>query len=385
MFNYYSSFDSRSESILFSFNNQIYSQRNCDLLNRENIILWDRKNNFLPSNYIDIKDVCNFYRIFQFKEIHDKWSDINIEQYNDYKKQIKSIIGSYKICNINPSVYDFIDLVPEKILNSFLVEQTKILNHLSEKLKEKFWFHNFFNFLKSDKCSTNVLTKLKYNINTTDGVRPVDLNFQSNFRFKSAPGTFSLFTLPKQDRGKVVPLDGHKLYCADFRQFEIRTFLRLCETDINFSKKEIYEDISKDLNLDKQTAKQQIIAYSYGQTNSKLEGFANKNNILNKINEEYFCYNEYPVILKQEDPDHIKIHTATQTISQYVFLQKLNKILELLDNRQSKFIFPLHDSVIVSIAPEEEYLIHDMYNILEDETYKIKQYIGKDFANLVEI
>lgn len=383
--NCYSSIIEKEKLQCFSLDGTYHLSKDKNSLPNSNLFLWDRKSNYLPPTYIDVKDLCNFYRVFSLEDAKKKWKNINCEEYAFRKQQIRSVVKSFKGTNINIGKLNLIQMIPEKIMTSYLESEVNLISSIVEQFQKEEWYKDLESFLLSDRCKTNVLSKMKYEINTATGPEKVDLTYQSNFRMKSLPGTCSLFTMLKTERKDIVPWPDHKLYTADFRQFEIRTLLKMCKADIDFSKGEIYEDIGKQFNLDKDNVKQQVIAYSYGQENEKLEDFIDKYEILNNIDDEYYEHDNMPVIIQRSDPDNIKVHTATQTISQYVFLQKLDKVMNLLDNKQSRFIFPLHDCVILSIHPEEMGLIDDLKNILEDDTYKIKQHLGDNLDEMVEI
>jgi hypothetical protein len=48
-------------------------------------------------------------------------------------------------------------------------------------------------------------------------------------------------------------------------------------------------------------------------------------------------------------------------------------------------VYPLHDSVVISLSKREIDLIPQIKNVLEGSVHKVKQYIGKDFLELNEI
>jgi hypothetical protein len=348
---------------------------------------WNRKSNFIFNNSFDISDILNFYRIYSIENVAALFADKNISLYVDAKNRVKNTIASYR--DIVPDIhnYSLLDIVPEQLLSEYLTLETEVLKNTYSFLRKDNenieFITNFFNKFHYFDC----LKKLKYNVNTTEGFKKVDLTFQANFRLKSSPGYFNLFNMQKSDRSKVVPYDKDSIiYCADFRQFEIRTFCMIHpELDVDFSNREIYKDLADKLGMNHEDAKVQIIAYGYGQQNNKLDKVLNRGAILSNASSNFFSWEQYPVILKELDPESVRIHTIVQTISQYIYFEKLYKILALLDGKKSKFIFPLHDSVILSLHKDEIYLRKQIKDILEDEVYKVKEYIGNDFLNLKEI
>ena len=117
----------------------------------------------------------------------------------------------------------------------------------------------------------------------------------------------------------------------------------------------------------------------------KFEEFFGKETLLNQIDGNIFWYDDMPVYVPPDDPDGKRVHTIVQTISQYRYLNKLDRILKMLHNKRSKFIFPLHDSIILSLRKDEEEIIDAVFEILEDDVYKIKAYMGPNYRDITEI
>lgn len=366
----------------------VNSSKEIDLLqkiNSETSFYWNKKVNAIVDNSIDLRDVFNFYRVNEsISNLASVFSSKNISKYKDLEQKITSIYHSYD--SLRLSKYNIYDLVPLRILKDFMLSEILVLKDSYDFLKEKSWCDKVIQFFQQ-KAKTNILTSLNFPIHTKDGETKVDLLWQANFRFKSAPGSLNLFNMQKQDRYKVIPQDEDSIiYCADFRQFEIRTFCMIHpELEVDFSNREIYKDFAERLSLDPNEAKDQIIAYGYGQKNDKLDNVLNRNAILENVNDDFYSWRGYPVILRSTDEDKIKIHTIVQTISQYIYLEKLEKILKLLNGTKSKFMYPLHDSIIVSLHKDEMDLIPKFVDALEDEVYKVSHESGPNFAELKKL
>lgn len=358
-----------------------------EIIPRDDSYFWGRKDNKVFKNSVDLSDIFNFYRVYDIENVASLFSDKNISLYVDSKTRIKNTLKSYNNIIKNKNNFSIEELVPENLLKEYCHLHIELLKSSHKFLKDT--SNNYDDIIKFFKGFTaaNCIKKLNYNIKTTSGIQHIDLLYQANFRMKSRQGCFNFFNMQKKDRSCIIPQDSNSyIFCADFRQFEIRTLCLLNSTiDIDFSNKEIYSDLANKLGMNKDDAKVQIIAYGYGQKNDKLDKVLNRKAILDKINNNFFSWRGYPVIVGNKDAESVKIHTVVQTISQYIYIEKLSRILSLLDNKKSKFLFPLHDSIVVSINKEEQGLKQSIVDIMEDDVYKVRQYEGTNFFNLKEI
>jgi hypothetical protein len=243
----------------------------------------------------------------------------------------------------------------------------------------------FLNFYEDNLEIFNCSRFMSYEIFTTHGCERIDLDFSENFRFKSVNGSFGLHSLPKQKRIDIVTHNKDSfLYVVDFRQFEFRTFLYLTGADVDYDELDLYEFYAKKLNLEKNNFKINLISHLYSDSSSYLNRELSKELILDSISDGFFVANKTPIYVGGSE-NKKSIHTIVQTYSYFDYLRKLSKILRLLDNKKSKFIFPLHDCMIFSIEGDEIDIIEQIDTILEDDIYKIKKYIGKNFLEIEEI
>lgn len=355
---------------IFSCNNEIY--------------FWDRKE-FEIKNGISLLELFLFFKLKGFSDLKDV--SPSYEKFLDWDRKIKNISYSFSQFPIKPCDDDPWRMIPKRILEGYnefkeetLIEGLKWCE--SQISKEDFVKINLF---FKDIFAGNVIKKMDYALKSNNGLGKVSLSFAENFRFKSNSNSFNLFSLKKEDREIVIPQDDNScIFAADFRQFEFRTFLEI-QGMTEYFNDNLYENLGKDLNIKTQDLKVGIIAYLYGNGNENLEKFFRRNVILQQIKNNVFWYKEMPVYVPEEHTDGKKIHTIVQTLSQYRYLEKLEKILIKLENYNSKFIFPLHDSIIISLRKDEIDLIDDLVNILEDGTYKVKCFIGPNYKDLTEI
>ncbi len=353
-------------------------------IQNSNTFFWDRKENVGQSG-ICLNELFLLFKIKQFQDLKEISS--TFQDYEKSQDKVKTILKSFTEFPINLETVDVWDLVPHWIseVYSEFKEQVLIegLEYCKCKTKDFDKIINYFN----NRFYGKVLEKLEFDILTLNGKEQISLAFAENFRFKSNPDMLNLFSLKKEERNLIIPQNKDSvIFAADFRQFEFRTFLKLQGFDDYLNNENIYEDLGKSLNLQAQDLKIGIISYLYGnKNNEKFEKFFKKQELLNKIEQNIFWWKDYPVFVPENDGDGKKIHSIVQTVSQFIYLEKLDKILNLIQNSNSKFIFPLHDSVILSLHKKDEELIDKIIDAMEDETYKVKCYIGSNFKDIMEI
>lgn len=334
---------------------------------------------------INIQDLLLFFKIKQQKDFESICPQ-NYSKLSEVQMVAENTFSSFRGLPVRLSDYEASSLVPN-FLWSRLEASERLLR---EEALESFEFvvgrpnferiNSFFQEFPSE-----VINKLDFKINTLGGPVDIKLIFAENFRFKDAPDSFNIFNLQKDLRNVIIPQDADsKIFVADFRQFEFRTFLNIQGVDGYFEHEKIYDEIGKDLKI-KQNPKESIISYLYGSKNSSLESFFRKEELIDRVKDSVFWFEDLPVFVKEDYEIGKTIHTINQTISQYVYLNKLKKVLNLLEDKRSKFIFPHHDSVIISLSRDEDFLIDEILEVLEDDVYKVKCYVGDNYRDLIEI
>lgn len=349
------------------------------------LFYWDEKTKNIE-NSVNLKDLFNFYRV---NTVHDLGKFIEapsklLEEYLFLSRRIRKILLSYRNFPAGRGQHKF-ELVPKSMLEDFKCVKIEVLKRSVDWISDKFFYAKAVNFFSS-KFKGSVIDDICNDINTIEGYKKIDLVYQANFRFKNHGNGFNFFILPKKERKMIVPERGSFLFSADFRQFEFRTFLDIRkEIECNFENEDLYDQIAKKFSLNKETAKRNIIAYLYGSRNDTLDKFLNKNKILDMLQEgEFVEFDGFPVYFKKDELDHIKIHTVVQAISQFRMIEKLHKLIKLTENSGVKFLFPLHDEVLLSIREENIDSVKTIIRILEDDKYKLKKKFGYDFLNMKE-
>lgn len=343
---------------------------------------WERQDDALS-----LSEFLLFFKIKNFEDL--KTICPSFERFSKERDRVRIILQSFLNWPIRHFDDDPMYPVPIHTKRAYTELYEEVLLEALEYTKDRVSvddfdrIENFFRF----KFRGDALDRLKYDILTSEGQREIRLAFAENFRFKSEKDCYNLFSLPKDDRHVIIPhSESSSIFVADYRQFEFRTFLKLQGKSEFLSDSSIYESLGNHLGIEAKDVKVGMISSLYGTSkNSKIEEFLDKDSLYSRIHSNVFWDNEYPVFIPDDSEKNKSIHTIVQTISQYKYIERLSKILDLLNGKKSKFVFPLHDSVIVSLDDEEIDLASDMVKIMECETYKTKCYIGSNFRDIEEV
>jgi hypothetical protein len=225
---------------------------------------------------------------------------------------------------------------------------------------------------------------LKKEIVVNNGTALTSFLFSENFRFKAAPDSLNVFNLQKENRDVLIPqTEDSIIFAPDFRQFEFRTFLNIQNISSYFEHEQIYEEIGKSLKI--ANPKESIISYLYGSKNQKFEEFFKKESLIDKIEDEIFWFNGLPIFVMDGYDFGKKVHTIIQTVSQFSYVEKLNKIVDYLSDKKSCFLYPHHDCMVFSIHNSEPEVVDFLIDQMEDEVYKVKCYAGSNYRDILEI
>lgn len=341
------------------------------------LFTWNKKDNLKS---IDLK---NLFNTFEIKSISDacEFLDLDYQNFQVYKNKIDAIVNSYKKFEKEYGCkFSVLEVVPKWLFDAFSEEKEKILTDLSQ-----FFVLNYdidvLSFFSSEIFSLDRV--LKKNLETLDGPKSLEFQFQKNFRFKNS-GEYNVYNMPKKDRAKIIPQkEDHFLYALDFKQFEFRTFLDL-HPNLEIPKSEsLYDYYSDFFGLAKEECKVGIISYLYGKRNDTLDHFFKKNELIPSDN--YFKHDDHVVLIDDRQPENKILHTIVQSISQYRLMEKILNILNLLKDKDSLFLFPLHDELLFSINRDEKDLIPKIKRIIVDEVYQAHEFIGLNYFEMRKI
>ncbi len=343
--------------------------------------------------YHDYKNLFLFYKI---KSFEDLLKITNSEKFNALSKKMETARHSFHQIGINDDVLLDEEVVPTVLYEEYEAEKENVvkdgIEHTKELVDPEDWEH-IQSFLEGDFFKSRPTAR----IDTTLGKQYIGLEYAENFRFKAAADNFSLFTLSKNDRNIIIPQnDNSVIFAVDFRQFEFRTNLLLLGRDELLQEQNLYEKIGAQLGFEADDVKLKIISSLYAAEirDEKVKEFLDRDKILSKIDKDVFWYKGNPVYVPYDGHDGKKIHTITQSISQFYYLRKLKEINQLFwelrdphafEKPKSSFIYPLHDSMIFSIHEDDMWLMEKIIEILTNHVYKVKCFIGPNYKDIEEI
>lgn len=372
----------KAASILSRDDGSVYHS-SCDLSDEDLLFYFSDVD--LESDLVPLKDLMLFFKIKSVDQLS------NLSSYEEYRKNYLKIENIFKtFYNLRyKELYETWDHVPRFVLQSFQDSTHSLINEYISIINSQISSNDMSNIITYFAFQFPKLRNyLKYQITTTQGCADIHLEYSENFRFKSANDSLNLFTLKKDKRNLVIPQNGNSfIYAADYKQFEFRTYLKLIGQQHLLTNENLYENIGQQMGMNASDAKLKIISNLYRDKvdRESVSNFLNRKSVIQNIQNNIFYLNDVPVYVDSESHEGKKIHTINQTISQFFYVQKLKNVLQLLKNKKSKFIFPLHDMMIFSIDMQEDFLIDDIKNILQTDGYCVKEYVGKDFSKLEEL
>lgn len=339
------------------------------------IFTFDDKSNY---DFVDLKDFFTFFKVKPEK------FDISLMEKYEKKQKIESrfraTLHSFSNMNYDENL-SLTELIPFHMFESFAEYNNDFYQEALKQLSTYEIFDSFFDFYIENIELFQICNKLNSNFSFGS----TSFEFAENFRFKSHKNTFDLFHLKKEERNIVVCEDDFVIYGPDYKQFEFRTFLDLIQYDKSIFNESIYDFLGQRMNMKPEKVKLTLISWMYSSYRKEdLDQELDKTIILDKLQGESGHFASFPVFVGLCEP-HKAIHTIVQTVSQFRYIEKLQRILGVLEDKRSKFVFPLHDSMIFFIHKFELEIIDEIDAIMEDDVYKTKKYIGKNYKEMEEI
>lgn len=273
--------------------------------------------------------------------------------YEKYCKDVKEDIGSIK--RIDTKNY----------INRFKQNQ-KIFNSLSRAAIDKLAFLA----IKEIENNSTILTTLE-SFKPTNGFAKKAEYMQAETitgRLIDSKKSCKSLTLPSRYR-KIFKSQWSQegtLFQIDFKNLEPRLIRKINDQECSF---DIYEDVIKMLSfdIDRSVIKKAIISILYGQK-KKIDNISNEKNIeIYKVISEYFnlemlekyltisefnCrYNYFgrPLWNAEETNTNKILNNFIQSSAVDIALNYFSSLTELLNNDNVKFLFIIHDALIVDV------------------------------------
>ena len=333
--------------------------------------------------------------------LKDDWSDIS--------QRVLSFKRSLNIGHVSLSENCFFDLVPKRFLIEWCEVKNKITEYVFANVKKplRYGFHHHVNMMLEDMshrminvCPETLRTyesdtKLAKQVATILG-RPPFVKY-SQFRTRTGRLTtrkdsFPILTLPKTLRSAVKP-SNDSFVEIDFNGAEVRTLLGLLGKpqppgDIHeFHLNNIFESIAT-----RGDAKVAFFAWLYGSSQGdpaerlRLTEFYNKQELLDTYWQDGTITTPYGKSMDNVDQHHA-LNYLIQSTSAELTLKQALKIDYLLRSQGtgSYITFIIHDSVIVDLKDEDEWLLPSILKLMSSTNFgpfEINASQGENLANL---
>lgn len=118
-----------------------------------------------------------------------------------------------------------------------------------------------------------------------------------------------------------------------------------------------------------------------------LRPILNKSFRLNAFQKEHgYIINDWGYIINPKK-EFAAFNNFIQSSAAEILIDKLFEIKEFLKDKESKFLFPVHDSMIFDISPREKYLLTEIPKLLTTHSgnaFAISAKFGHDYKNISE-
>ena len=322
--------------------------------------------------------------------------------WTEISEKMKSYVRSFAKAKIDLSVHDVYDLMPEK----FLIRYGELRNKVTDHVFENYSKPKNYDFLLSlnklleqiatQRLNTN-LQPLKNNLttirsrklyNNVNNYISYNLFGTKTGRLTTAKNSFPILTLNKEHRAILEPNNDWYVE-MDFNAAELRTLLALSgkeqpQEDIHeWNAKHVYEG-----RLTREQAKERIFAWLYNPESEDhlSEGVYERQSVLG----EYWDGNHVITAFdrKIEADGHHALNYIIQSTASDLFLRRMVKIGELLENRKTNIAFGVHDSLVLDFSVEDKDILKELITVFASTDlgkFKVNLKAGKNFGNMVKL
>jgi len=158
-----------------------------------------------------------------------------------------------------------------------------------------------------------------------------------------------------------------------------------------------YDKIMTELNIEKQQAKQKVFRFLYGGVKEGLEKidwfekvfyfienmwekFLKEGYLENPISKKMFYKDQLGDINKQK-----LFNYYLQSLETSTSINKIEKVQNLLINKNTKIILYVYDSILLDMDKEERFLLKNIKDILEEDGFKIGLSYGTNYNELKKL
>ena len=158
-----------------------------------------------------------------------------------------------------------------------------------------------------------------------------------------------------------------------------------------------YDKVVEQLGIDKSEAKQKTFRFLYGGIQEGLEEvdwFKKVSYFIDNLWDEFKTqgYIENPISKKRFYRDKLEninkqklFNYLLQSLETAISVEKLTKVLDLLENQNTKVVLYVYDSILLDVDKEEKNILKDIKSILQEDGFKVGLWYGKNYHELKKL
>jgi hypothetical protein len=331
------------------------------------------------------------------KHLQEKWGHISARLKAFYRSFVEAKVDLHENC--------FFELVPEQFLLEFCDAKNMITDHIFQNYEkpENYDFLSDLTKLTTDiryqKVNVDMASfrgrmneyKTRQFFKKLNNTAPyVDYNIfgTKTGRLSTRKGSFPILTMDKKYRSAVKP-NNDWLVELDYNAAELRVLLALAgkeqpKEDIHdWNVKNVYRNL-----LTREEAKTRIFAWLY---NSGSKDFlSNRAYDRGGVKNKYWDGEKVNTIFgRQIDADEFHaLNYIIQSTSSDLILRQAIRVHNLLRGKKTRIAFIIHDSIVLDMSEEDQYMIQDIYDTFAKTnlgTFKTSAHAGKNFGDMSKL
>ena len=323
--------------------------------------------------------------------------------WDNTSRKLKALHTAAKEAKLNLNNYCYFDLLPKHVL----LDYGKIKNQISMHVFENYEKPEDYDFrvnlakvlteIKNKKLNIDIAPlkkrrheyKVRRLIKKIKEVEPyIFYNMYGTKTGRLTAKQFPILTLDKSYRTILKPNNDWFLE-MDYNAAELRVMMGLLEKEQpnedlhDWNLKNIFRNIGT-----REEAKKRVFAWLYNPESKDY--LLNKEYDRDSVIQKYYNGSQVTTFFDRiiDSDKHHALNYIIQSTCADLILQKMIKIYDILQDKKSNIAFCLHDSLVIDLHKDDEYIIHEMKELFSDSVlgkFKVSVSGGKNFGEMKEL
>ncbi len=302
-----------------------------------------------------------------------------------YKKLKRSMLAHMRACqtaNIEFSDHGLGDIIPQKLLDAWLVCRHRALENLHKKAKlEK--KNPKYEILRKAHILTSEIAQHKINFRGHRGFIKYDIFGSLTGRLTTANTSIPILTMKKEEREYLKP--NNDLFVElDINAAEARTLLALSGHVQPTEDIHSWNMLQLPPWVSRPETKERFFAWLYNpaSTEESFSGVYNK-----RIYKKYWSSQvlRTPFGRQIEVEERKALNYLLQSTTSDIVIESAYNVMKFLRSKKSYLAFTMHDSIVLDYAREDAHLLQEIKRIFENNrfgSFLSTTSVGKDFYNM---